>query len=257
MKRLKALVTGASSGIGKELARELAKDGYDLVIVARREDRLKEIKQELESKYGISVHYVRKDLSSMEDVKSLAEEVRDVDLLVNDAGIGLFGGFLKSDAEREMKMMDLNMKALFYLTKTYGSRMAEKESGGIINVASLAGFKPYPNIAVYSATKAFVLSLTQAVSKELESKGVRVMALCPGSTSTEFFLESTASQRSSFFKAGGLMRPEIVAKKGLQAYKKGRKVYIPGLLNQFLNVLTSLMPNRFFVGMIYGLLKSE
>lgn len=164
----------------------MAKDGYDLILVARRKQLLKKAKVEFEKKYKVSVKYIKLDLSNLKGVKLLCNTVKNVDLLVNNAGVGLFSDFLKSSIDRDLFMMDLNMKSVYYLTKIFGERMVKMKNGGIINIASLAAYNPYPYIAIYSATKSFVLSLTEAVSKELEDKGVRIMTLCPGTTNTEF-----------------------------------------------------------------------
>ena len=135
--------------------------------------------------------------------------------------------------------------------------MTEKKKGGILNVASLAGFKPYPFIALYSATKSFILNFTLAISKEFEEKGVKVMALCPGSTATEFFKESTKDSGGSFFKLSGVMSPEEVAKEAIIAFKKGKRICIPGMQNKFMKKITDQMPVGLFLKMIHGFLKNS
>ena len=169
MNRRKAMITGASSGIGKSFAYELAKAGFDLVLVARRGGLLDEIKKELESKYRIFVENIQEDLSDLKGVQNVCDKVKEIDLLINNTGVGLFSSFLKSDLKRDLNIIDLNIKSVYYFTKIYSERMAKNKNGGIINVASLVGFKPYPNVTVYSATKSFVLSFTQSVSRNLTS----------------------------------------------------------------------------------------
>jgi short-subunit dehydrogenase len=165
------------------------------------------------------------------------------------------GGFSRFELKSELEMIDLNIRALFFLTKTYGARMVKRGGGGIINLASLAAFNPYPGMAVYTASKSFVLNYTLAISEELRSKGVRVMALCPGSTSSEFFNASTAGAKTKFFKMAGVLPPAIVAKEALQSFEKGKQICIPGRLNKFMKVLTGLMPTGIFMKMIHEMMK--
>ncbi|AKI96600.1 SDR family NAD(P)-dependent oxidoreductase [Kosmotoga pacifica] len=223
---MKALITGASSGLGKSFAYELAKRGYNLVIVARRKERLDKLAMDLSTLYGIEVESFQTDLTDFNDLQTLVDTHSDVDLLVNNAGFGVIGSFIDTDMERELKMIDLNVKVLYYLTKAYAKTMAGKKGTGIINVASTASYQPVPGFATYAATKAFVLNLTEAISFELDGK-VRIMTLCPGATKTKFF--ETAGATAIKIRT---MSPEDVVVRALKAFERGKKTYIPGISNK-------------------------
>lgn len=186
-----ALVTGASSGIGAEFARQLASKGADLVLVARRLDRLETLASEIRAKYSRSVTVLEVDLSSGQAVEKLLSEIKkrllNIDILVNNAGFGASGMFLKSDLHLELKQIDLNVKSLVALTKAFLPGMVDRDRGTLINLASTAAFQPVPTMAVYGASKAFVLSFTEAIWAEVAGTSVKVVALCPGATETEFF----------------------------------------------------------------------
>ncbi len=231
-----ALVTGASSGIGRDLSIEHAKRGGDLIIVARRKDRLDELKKELEKKYSVQVHAVESDLTKEGSGRALFEECqkhdRGVDILINNAGFGLHGHFSRQQWEPLQSMIRLNVEALTELSHLFLPDMIKRKSGAILNVASIAGFLPGPQQAVYYATKAYVLSLSEALAKECEGTGVKVTALCPGFTKTEFFekadLDDVAATK---FPA---MTSEEVAAYGYKAMERGKPVAVPGLINRFL-----------------------
>jgi|OM-RGC.v1.010170070 hypothetical protein len=228
---LRALVTGASSGIGKVFAEELAKRGYDLVLVARRKERLEKLAHDLSSIYGVAVEPFVADLTDFDKLRELVERFSDIDLLINNAGFGLISPFVEIDTEKGLKMVDLNIRALYYLTKEFSKKMVKRNGNeaGIINIASTAAFQPVPGFATYAATKAFVLSLTEAFSKELEGR-VKIMVVCPGPTKTEFFnVAGLPNMRAKF-----IMTPEKVVKGSLRAFEKGKRTYIPGFFNKLL-----------------------
>lgn len=219
---MKALITGASSGIGRDMARYLASMGWDLILVARREDRLNALKKELSS---VSVRCIKADVSSYEECLRLYDETKDerIDMLINNAGFGLAGEFAETDLERELEMVDVNIKALHTLTKLYVKDFVARDSGIILNVASSAGFMAGPLMATYYATKNYVLRLSEALSEELRRKGSRVTisALCPGPVKTEF--DRVASVK---FSMDGISS-EYCARRAIDNALKGKRIIIP------------------------------
>lgn len=185
-----ALITGASSGIGRAMAKNLASKGFNLILVARRHERLDELKAELKSKYDIRVKVICKDLSVVQNCIDLHDEVKkvNIDILINNAGFGLFGRFDQTDLDTELKMIDINIKAVHVLTKLFLKDFRERNYGFILNVASIAGFMAGPMLSTYYATKNYVLQLTKAIYEELRADGCNVYigALCPGPVKTEF-----------------------------------------------------------------------
>jgi len=224
-----ALITGASAGLGVEFARQLAARGYRLILAARRKDRLDALAAELGNARVIAI-----DLAEPGAAAALIAECdaagAQVDLLVNNAGFGLRGPFTKLDAGRQREMIDLNVGALTDLCRLIGPRMAERRSGAILNVASTAAFQPGPKMAVYFATKAYVLSFTEALHEEMKPHGVKVSALCPGPTRTEFGEVAGFGADSRFDKIA--MSAEEVVSKGLEGMEKNRAVVITGALNK-------------------------
>ena len=185
---MKALITGASSGIGKDIAFSLAKRGYDLVLVARDEEKLENCRNEIEEKFTVKVEKISVDISSVENCKVLHKKITNVDLLVNNAGFGDCGNFTKTSLEKDLKMIDTNISAYHILTKLYLADMKKEGSGKILNVASIAGFMPGPLMATYYATKAYVISLSESIREELnkEKSNVKISVLCPGPVKTNF-----------------------------------------------------------------------
>lgn len=185
-----ALVTGASSGIGRDIARSLAKHGINVIVTARRRDRLAELKKELVEKYGVKVMCISADLTKENQVLKLYESVKkyNIDILINNAGFGVFGEFTETDLERELDMLDVNVKAFHILFKLFLQDFKRRGCGYILNTASMAGFTPGPLFSSYYASKAYIVRMTQAVAEELrvDHSGVHVSMLCPGPVSTEF-----------------------------------------------------------------------
>ncbi|MEM6335408.1 MAG: SDR family oxidoreductase [Bacteroidota bacterium] len=240
-----ALVTGASSGIGLELARLHASRGGDLVLVARREERLNEIKAEFERAFGIEALVIASDLTDPTAPQTLYDALASqgvtVDVLINNAGFGGHGRFIDRDWDGDGPMIQLNVTALTHLMHLFVPGMVARSRGRLMNVASLAGFVPGPLQAVYYATKAYVLSLSEAVSKELEGTGVTVTALCPGLTKTEF-LERANMDGIQGAKLGA-MSAEQVARAGYEGLLAGETVVVPGTLNKLnAHVILPLLP---------------
>jgi uncharacterized protein len=224
-----ALVTGASAGLGAEFARQLSKRGHRLVLAARRKDRLEVLAKELGDARAVTIDLSKADAAAklMADLEAHGETV---DLLVNNAGFGLIGRFAELDARRERQMIDLNIGTLADLCRAVAPGMIEQKSGGIINVASTAAFQPGPKMAVYFATKAFVLSLTEALHEELRPHGIHVTCLCPGPTRTEFG-DVAGFGGNGLFDRLAMESPEVV-KAGLQGLDSNKAVVVPGLVNK-------------------------
>ena len=232
-KRQTALVTGASGGIGLELASVLAKEGFDLVLVARRKDELEKLAKALAKQHGVEATVVAKDLTRPEAPLELFKEMKgtSIDVLVNNAGFGTYGKFAEIDRERDLQQIQLNVACLVHLTKLFVGPMLERKRGRIMNVASTAAFQPGPLMAVYYATKAFVLSFSEAIATELAGTGVTVTALCPGPTESGF--QSAAKmQESGLFKSMPVADSKSVAVAGVAGMLKGKVIVVPGIVNK-------------------------
>src|SRR5216684_712720 len=215
--RLTALITGASTGIGYDLARLMAPD-FDLILVARSRDRLENLRHELQAKYRTQIHNMPADLSRPEAPEGLFAEIAQrglqVDALINNAGFGVYGRFSETSLHDELQMVQLNLTALTYLTKLALPGMLERRHGRIMNVASTAGFQPGPLMAVYYATKAYVISFSEAIASELRGTGVSMTCLCPGPTDTEFAVQAKV-EKSRLFRLGA-MNSVDVARAGME-----------------------------------------
>lgn len=239
-----ALVTGASSGLGVDFARELAAEGHDLVLVARREDRMLELAAQLEASHGVRTRVIASDLSvpgSGVLLKSLLD--RDgiaVDVLINNAGFGMFGELVGQPLARTNDMLQLNVVSLTELTHLFAVDMAGRGRGRIMLVASVVAFQATPNYAAYGATKAYVLSLGEALHEELKPRGVTVTVLSPGATATEFF--DVSGQASSAMKRAFMMPSLPVARSGLAAMRKGHASVVSGWKNKLMTWGTRLVP---------------
>lgn len=246
---MKALVTGASSGIGRDMARYLSKLGYDLVIVARRENLLQELKKDLNTNVEIEVL----DISIKENCYTLFEKHKDIDLLVNNAGFGVFGEFTETDLEQELSLIDTNIKSLHILTKLYAKAMKEKDNGKILNVASIAGFMTGPLMASYYASKNYVVSLSSAINKELKKANskVRISVLCPGPVATNF--NNVAGVRFSIKS----LSSDYVAKYAIDQTLKGKEIIIPGSLIKLAYFANKLSPRCIATEVAYHTQKSK
>ena len=234
-----AVITGASAGLGVEFARQLAKRGHRLVLAARRKERLDELAAELGNARAVAI-----DLSKFGAAAELMANVQaageQVELLVNNAGFGLIGPFAELDAAREREMIDLNVGALTDLCRAVAPGMIARKSGGILNVGSTAAFQPGPKMAVYFATKAFVLSLTEALHEELKPHGIKVSCLCPGPTRTEFGEVAGFGGNSLFDRMA--MRADEVVRQGLKGLDRNRAVVVTGWLNKVTEASTRFAP---------------
>ena len=243
-----ALITGASGGIGLELAKLFAADGYSLVLVARSKDKLEEVSRDLKSHFGISVKNIVKDLSVVENCREVHEEISRegirIDVLVNNAGAGTWGDFWKTELEAEMQNMRLNMLSLVYLTKLFLKDMIQNRHGKILNVASTAAFQPGPLMAVYYASKAFVLSFSEALSNETRGTGVTITALCPGPTDTNF-RAAAGMQKSMLFSKHLNLPAAQVARAGYEGMKRGKVIVVPGFKNRLVIQLLRVSPRGF------------
>ena len=233
--RQTALITGASGGIGLELARLFAAGGYDLVLVARSADKLEELAGELR-KHGGAVRVLAKDLARPESPEEVFRALEAagvaVDVLVHTAGFATYGPFVEIDLGRELEELQLNVVTLTHLTKKLLPGMLARRRGGVLNVASTAGFQPGPLMAVYYATKAYVISFSEALAEELSGTGVTVSVLCPGPTATGF--QRRAGMEASKLFSGMLQVADAaaVARAGYEGFRAGKRIVIPGLLNK-------------------------
>ena len=237
------LITGASEGIGKAIARRAAKDGRDLILSARSEDKLEALAAELRSS-GRTVHVIVADLNASGAAAQLwaeAVQIGQIDVLVNNAGLGINGPFVKTDTTREDTSVQVNIVALTQLMKSAAQHMHANGAGKILNVASTAAFMPGPHMAVYHASKSYVLSLSEAVAQELAGGDFTVTALCPGATKTEFFKDADMHD-VRLLKLGLMMSAEDVADAGWSGMMRGKRVVVPGLANKVFAVLPRFVP---------------
>jgi short-subunit dehydrogenase len=247
-----ALITGASGGIGLELARLCAKGGHDLILVARHQTKLEEIAKYLSGMYQIRVELIMADLSDAETPAAIVDTAASrgmvVDVLVNNAGFGDWGLFGRADLERQLEMIQVNVTALTQLTRLLLPGMITRRKGRILNVASTAAFAPGPLMAVYYATKAYVLSFSEAIGNELSGTGITVTALCPGPTRTGF-ATTAGLVGSNLFNGPNVMGVESVAAAGYRGMMRGRMVVVPGMANKLLIQSIRISP-RWAVRMI-------
>jgi short-subunit dehydrogenase len=255
-----ALVTGASSGIGLELARVLGRHGHDLVLVARRRDRLQEVAGALAKELGVSVSAIAADLASPDAPKAIVAELGEratrLDVLVNNAGVGTYGLFADTPIERQLEMIRINVAAPTHLTGLVLPSMLERGSGRILNVASTAAFQPGPLMAVYYATKAYVLSFSEALANETAGTGVTVSALCPGPTSTEFQARAGFG-RVPLFRGPLVKDAAAVARAGYEGMMRGKRIVIPGVANRVLVHAERLTPRRLVIAITRRLQESR
>jgi uncharacterized protein len=240
------LITGASSGIGLEMAREMAARKCDLILVARNIQKLLALQKELAVTFGVEVYVFEKDLASVENAIALHEEVRSANLnvtaLVNNAGVGMYGHFADTDLEKEIRMITLNVTSVVALTKLFMQDMLVHKRGKIMNVASLLSFLPFPYYSVYSATKSFILAFSETIAAELEGSGITVTTLCPGPVDTAF--NSDAMWKTNAYKANKPVSATVVAKQGADLLLSGRGKKIVGFNNWFISNLPRITPDN-------------
>jgi len=247
-----ALVTGATSGIGYELAKLLAEDSKNLIIVARDKNRLEQVKTEIENEYGTSVKVLPKDLSGpkapLEIFSELEKEDIDVDVLVNNAGFAVYGLFSETDLQEEFEMVQLHISSLTYLTKLFLKKMLENKSGRILNVSSILAFLAVPLLSVYSASKSYTLHFSEALANELQGTGVSVTCLCPPPTETLF--HNRGNMEKSKTAKGKMMDAATVAEAGYIALKKGKVIATPGLKGKLLAISVRIAPKNMLTKMM-------
>jgi uncharacterized protein len=248
-----ALITGASNGIGLELAKIHASKGGNLVLVARNKAKLDELKQELESQYKISVYTIGKDLSATDAALEVYNETTQqnikIDYLINNAGIGTFGMFAEEDWNKELQMINLNITTLTQFTHLYLKDMLARKAGKIMNVASTAAFQSGPTMAVYYATKAYVLHFSEAVNNEVKDSGVTITAFCPGATESGF-QAAAAMEESALVKGKKLPTSKEVAEYGYTAMLKGKTVAIHGVMNYIMANAIRFVPRSVAVTIV-------
>lgn len=252
------LITGASSGLGFELSKIFAREGYDLVLVARSEDKLNSLKEEIESVYNKKAYVFPADLSKSnapDDILAYTNENNlSIDILVNNAGFGDFGEFSKLDVNKQTNMINVNVTALTRLCRLFIPQMTERKSGKILNVASIAAFQAGPLMAVYYATKAFVISLSDALSFELKNSGVTVTALCPGPTKTGFE-DGAQLEKSGLFKNLKVATARDVSEYAYKALMKNKTIAVHGLLNKLVVIGAKFAPRKLSRFMAYNIQK--
>lgn len=258
MKRL-AVITGASSGIGYEFGKVFAEQGHDVLLVARRENKLAELKRELESKYKVKAEILMKDLSLPDSPREIFDFTKSrgwkAECLINNAGFGDVGRFDQSSWAKEQKMIQLNIMALTHLTKLYVQDMVQQGLGRILNVASTAAFQPGPMMAVYYASKAYVLHFTEAVHAELQGTGVTVTALCPGATESEFAEAAGAGKTRLFTRK--LPSSESVARYGYDALMRGQSVAVHGRMNKVSSFAVRFIPRSLTLKMVQSVHRQQ
>ena len=246
---MKALITGASSGIGRDMARELSKKGFDLVLVARAEDKLNEVKAELKT----NVETLCMDVSNVENCKKIHEQNKDIDILINNAGFGDCGYFTETNLDKEISMINTNIVAYHTLTKLYLQDMKQKNKGIILNVASIAGFMPGPLMATYYATKNYVVRLSEAIREELRRKKskVQISILCPGPVDTNFNKVADVE-----FALKGLSS-EYVAKYAIDQMLKGKFYIVPGWKIKLAKIGAKIAPTNLVAKISYNMQKRK
>ncbi|HEY7243274.1 MAG TPA: SDR family oxidoreductase [Xanthobacteraceae bacterium] len=247
------LITGASSGIGAALAHEFAAHGHELVLIARREQALTAVADAIAGKSAARHTALRHDVGRIDAARDIGEALAqrglEPEIVVNNAGFGLMGPADKLDRQRQLAMIDVNVRALTELSLAFLESL-ERRKGGILNVASLAGFMPGPGMAVYYATKAYVLSFSEALHQELKPRGVRVTTLCPGPVPTEF--QGRAGIDTSHIPAFLSLSAERVAKEAYEGLKRGRRIVVPGWTNKVAPVLARMLPRAAMLRMIHA-----
>lgn len=252
-----ALITGASSGIGYALAEKFAADGFDVVLAARSVAKLEALAEKLQTRFGITATVIAADLETAHGAQQLHAEIKRRDIVIsalaNNAGYGSFGEFKDSSLDTELAMMQLNMLTLVALTKLCMPDLIATK-GKVLNVASIAAFQPGPYMAVYYATKAFVLSFSEAIAEELDGTGVTVTALCPGLTASGF-QDKADMNKSALVKGKKLPTSEEVAALGYQAMQRGQRVYVPGVQNWLFTQSVRFTPRSMVTAMVKKLSK--
>lgn len=255
----RVLITGASSGIGYEFSKIFARKGYDLVLISRSMDQLQKISEELRSKHNVAVKVIAKDLSIIGSAEEIyfeaVKEAGTIDILINNAGIQVYGPFSETDKEEELNLININLIALTKLTKLFLKDMTERGNGKILNVGSTGSFAPGPLNAVYCATKAYVLSFSEAIAEETKGTGVTVTTLCPGATKTGFAKRANI-ENVRLFK-GKVMDASEVAEIGYQALMKGKTTVVAGIYNKLVAFSVRITPRSIVTKISHHLMSAQ
>jgi len=245
MNKKYTVISGASAGIGKALSYAFAQRGHNLILIARTRNKLEQLADSLESQYGVKVQLIVHDLTQPEAPKEIFDKVQqqalEVDILINNAGVGVGGALLDNNAVDEMNLIQINITALTMMCKYFAETMAKQGGGKIVNIASTAAFQPGPYLNTYYASKAYVLSFSEALRIELKSKNITVTTICPGATETEFF-ESAKMVSTNLAKSPLMMSAKQVAEFTYKATDKGRAVAVPGVINSLMAFLVRFTP---------------
>lgn len=259
LKGTTALVTGASSGLGVDFAKNLASRGTNLILVARREELLKSVQQEITTQYGVEVDIITLDLSTQDAPQQLYDQIKEagkqVDVLVNNAGFGLYGEFINIDWERERNMLELDILTLVHMTKLFTKDMVAHNFGFVLQVASIGAYQPSPLYASYSAAKSFVLNFGEALNYELRNTNVKVSVISPGITATEFL--KVSGQRPTLYQRMAMMQSPEVVQIAVEAMLKGKPSTVPGLMNAITAWSNRLMPRRMSAAISHRLMQSD
>ncbi|MFD2669990.1 SDR family NAD(P)-dependent oxidoreductase [Marinicrinis sediminis] len=254
MKRKRALITGASTGIGREYAFALAEKGYDLVLVARSRDKLDALAHELKKTYKRNIHVIVKDLSIASAPEEIYVELKDrqwqIDMLINNAGAGSTGQLLERSLVQNQQQVMLNVNAVVNMTHLFLQDMVARKQGDVINVASMASFQPIPYMSIYAATKSFVLSFTEGLHEEYSQHGIRVIAVCPGNTQTQFF-----DQAPDSIKVGKMRSSRQVVETSFKGLRRNQSYIVDGKMNKLLSELPRFLPRRWISKMSARLMK--
>lgn len=246
------LITGATTGIGYQLSRLFAMNGYDLVIVARNQSELERLSKQWEKEFETNIYPIAKDLARPTAVTEITNDLKEqqihIDILINNAGFGLFGSFIETPIQKELDMIQVNITALTELTKALVPGMVQRKKGKILNVASVAAFQSGPLMAVYFATKAYVLSFSEALTNELSEHGILVSVLCPGPTATEFEKRANLEQTKLFHR--NVMQAEEVARTAYRQFMTGKTMIVPGATNWILVRSTRFLPRKMVTGFV-------
>lgn len=252
-----ALVTGASAGIGVDLAECFARDGYDLILTARSEGALTEVAQRLAEKYGVKTHVIAQDLGAIGGGSALAAKVRErglkVDVLVNNAGYGHAGALTSSDLQTQLGMIDLNVRSLVELTYNFWNDMLAAGRGGVLNVASTAAFQPGPLMANYYASKAYVLSFSEALWEESRGTGLHISCLCPGPTVSKFRERAGTGKTNLAKNAGAAMPSAPVARMGYEGFKRNKRVVVTGFSNKMIAGVGKFLPRKTLLRIVHNM----
>lgn len=255
------MITGASSGFGREFAKIFAKEGFNLLLVARDELKLQQLADELKSQHPpVRIKYISSDLAKQEAAYELYQQINkdnlQIDILINNAGVGEAGLFVDTDLQKELDIINVNVVSVYYLTKLLVREMVHRGEGKVLQVSSILGMIPTPRQAVYSATKAFVLSFSEALQHELKDTGVTMTVLCPGASDTEFF-ERANAEDTRIYQDMSLDEPAMVAQAGYEGLMNGKIRVVPGLKNKIQAISSNIVPDSLLAAAMSKLMEEK